>query len=205
MVGVIGHPLIFIDEYLLAEIGNGSYAKFEVPQGTVVVAATAAYTSHIELPSPTGPGFWRAIPGCVGLDWRRLAAAEPSDIALCSSGLDSLVRQCGIYTTIRGCSGPGCVQWITEHIPACNYKLDGCPADIFNLLKLAAPVRLALTGSESRGGVAFTTLNAVLRVDVEAGKTYYLKWSVSGSGGKMMLADGPVGAKEIKKLNLAKP
>jgi hypothetical protein len=35
---------------------------------------------------------------------------------------------------------------------------------------------------------------------VQAG--YYIKWSVSGSGGKMMIADDLVAAKEIKKLSL---
>jgi hypothetical protein len=41
----------------------------------------------------------------------------------------------------------------------------------------------------------FTTLSAVLRVDVEAENAYYVKWSASGWGGEMMLADDLVGAK----------
>ncbi len=40
-----------------------------------------------------------------------------------------------------------------------------------------------------------------LRIEVEAGKTYYIKWSV---GGKMKLVDATIGAKEMKGLHIAK-
>jgi hypothetical protein len=39
-----------------------------------------------------------------------------------------------------------------------------------------------------------------LRMDVEAGKTYYVKWHL----GKMKLVDAATGAKEVSGLNLAK-
>jgi hypothetical protein len=40
-----------------------------------------------------------------------------------------------------------------------------------------------------------------LRIEVEAGNTYYVKWSI---GSKMKLMDAATGAKEIQGLNLAK-
>ena len=43
-----------------------------------------------------------------------------------------------------------------------------------------------------------------LRIEVEAGKTYYVKWHVSGSGGKMNLVDDKTGEKEVHKLHPAK-
>ncbi len=43
-----------------------------------------------------------------------------------------------------------------------------------------------------------------LRFDAEAGKIYYVKWYVTGSGGKMKIVDEETGTKEIKGLNLAK-
>jgi hypothetical protein len=39
------------------------------------------------------------------------------------------------------------------------------------------------------------------RMEVEAGRTYYVKWSI---GGKMKLVDAATGAKEIRGLHLAK-
>jgi hypothetical protein len=43
-----------------------------------------------------------------------------------------------------------------------------------------------------------------IEIEVEAGKTYYVRWSVSGNYGKMELVDPANGAKEIEKLHLAK-
>jgi hypothetical protein len=49
--------------------------------------------------------------------------------------------------------------------------------------------------------------NERIRLDVEAGKTYYLKWT-SGSmatGIKVVLQDPGIGAKEMSKLHPSKP
>ncbi len=45
------------------------------------------------------------------------------------------------------------------------------------------------------------SVRARVEIQAEAGKTYYLKWSVSGGGGKMQLMDAAKGAKEIKGLH----
>jgi len=49
--------------------------------------------------------------------------------------------------------------------------------------------------------------NERIRVDVEAGKTYYLKWTsgAMATGIKVTLEDSQVGAKEMSKLHPSKP
>ena len=49
--------------------------------------------------------------------------------------------------------------------------------------------------------------NERIRLDVEAGKTYYLKWTsgTMATGIKVTLIDPEVGAKEMSKLHLSKP
>ncbi len=73
MLGAIGHPIIFVNDYLLAEMHNSNYASLEVPQGTVIVSATFANQGDLLMPSPTG--YWASLPGCTGLDARRFFAA----------------------------------------------------------------------------------------------------------------------------------
>jgi hypothetical protein len=59
----------------------------------------------------------------------------------------------------------------------------------------------AIMGSQVPGEEA---VRVRVEIDAEAGKTYYLKWSVSSSGGKMQLVDAAKGAKEIKGLHPVK-
>jgi hypothetical protein len=50
--------------------------------------------------------------------------------------------------------------------------------------------------------------NERIRIDAEAGKTYYLKWTISSvevSSIKVTLVDPATGAKEMSKLHLSKP
>jgi hypothetical protein len=67
------------------------------------------------------------------------------------------------------------------------------------------------------GGIAMSSYAAVnnatkkenerIRIEAEAGKTYYLKWTSStmATGIKVTLMDPEVGAKEMSKLHLSKP
>jgi hypothetical protein len=43
-----------------------------------------------------------------------------------------------------------------------------------------------------------------LRIEAEAGKTYYVKWYVTNRGTKMMLVDAALGTKEMSGLHPAK-
>ena len=47
-------------------------------------------------------------------------------------------------------------------------------------------------------------LHESVRIEAEAGKTYYVRWSVSSSGGNLKLEDEATGAKQLKGLHLAK-
>jgi hypothetical protein len=82
----------------------------------------------------------------------------------------------------------------TIYIPNCNSNLNGLGD---------APFLLSLAVLSSR-----EVLPLRFEIDVESGKTYFLKWtpksSWTNSAGKMELVDAVKGAKEIKGLNLAK-
>ena len=47
-------------------------------------------------------------------------------------------------------------------------------------------------------------IHVFLRIEAEAGKTYYVKWSVSSSGGKLVLENEAIGEKDIRGLHIAK-
>jgi hypothetical protein len=204
MLGVVGHPVIFINDYLLAQMHAANYTSVQIPQGPVVITATFAYDGQLSIPSPAVPataGSWAALPGCVGLDWRRLAAASPSDITLCQKGLAGLYSECAPTVSYSGCALPGCVLIKTTRVPACYSSLNGS-ADAPFLLSIAAQERDALANGLPHPHSG--NLHLQLRIEAEAGKTYYVKWSVSTSGGKMELVDTANGEKEIRGLKLAK-
>lgn len=82
------------------------------------------------------------------------------------------------------------------------------------------PGTVVVTGSTEMyyaGGIAMSSYagikngtkkeNERIRLDVEAGKTYYLKWTsgTMGTGVKVTPVDPEVGAKEMSKLHLSKP
>jgi hypothetical protein len=199
MVGALGHPVLFVNDYLLAQLYTSNYAAMQVPQGSAAITATFAFQGKLVLPSPIGS--WATLPGCVGLDWRRLAAAPPADITLCRDGLSALYTKCSPIVTFSGCALPGCVLTKTVHVPACFSDLSGSNDAPF-LLDIAQQLPGALANGLPRPPTV--NLRTQLRIEVESGKTYYVRWSVTTSGGKMILVDGPAAEKEIRKLNLAK-
>jgi Protein of unknown function (DUF2846) len=82
------------------------------------------------------------------------------------------------------------------------------------------PGTLVVTGTPEMyfsGGIAMSSYAAVnnskkkenerIRIEVQADKTYYLKWTSStmATGIKVTLVDSEVGAKEMSKLHLSKP
>lgn len=180
--------IIFVNNYLLAVFHHANYATIEVPQGKVVITGTRLL-GNVQVPSTTA--YWATLPGCneLGQDWRRFLLASPANITLCYSGLTDLNTRCQIYT-----SSWESARYIhrTISIPNCNSNLNGLGD---------APFLLSLAVLSSR-----EVLPLRFETDVEAGKTYFLKWSWSKSnpGGKMELMDVVKGAKEIKGLNLAK-
>lgn len=199
MLGVVGHPVFFVNDYLLAQIHAGNYTSMQVPPGSAMITATFAFQGQLALPSPVGS--WASLPGCAGLNWRRLAAAPPADIAQCRDGLIGLYNACSPKTTYSGCALPGCVLIRTTHVPACFSDLNGS-GDAPFLLGMALQLRDALAdGLPSRPA---GNLHLQIKIEAESGKTYYVKSSVSGSGGKMELVDAATGEKQIRGLKLAK-
>jgi hypothetical protein len=177
IVGTAGRPLIFVNDEYRAELHNSNYASLEVPQGALSITATVSLLKYGRFPPPTGE--WASGPGCASVDWRRLVVAPSGTIARCKDELTSLFMRCGVRWE-------GVFPIIWAVVPKCNYKLNGADA-AFNYAGLAMrPKELA---------------HERLHIEVEAGKTYYVKWSGSSSGGKMQLQDAAAGAKEIRKLH----
>ncbi len=199
MLGAFGHPVLFVNDYLLAQLQTSNYTYMEVPKGSVVVTATFAFQGHLAFPTPTGD--WAKLPGCAGLDWRRLAAASPTDVSGCRDGLAELFSRCSPKVTFSGCALPGCVLIKTTHVPACFSSLAGS-ADAPFLLSMAPQLRNALTNGLPHKSTG--NLHLQLAIEAEAGKTYYIKWSVSTSGGKMSLVDVTAGEKGIRGCHLAR-
>jgi cytohesin len=202
------HPLIFVNDYLLAEMHNSNYAAIYVPQGAMVVAATIPTEKYFTVPSPTGE--WASLPGCRDLDWRRLAGGRPRDIQVCTHELWVLVRECASYTTESGCRGPGCLLITTRHVPACYNKLFGFSPDTFELLDLALGLRPILKGAPLAPAprnpyqqLDASEFDTALRMEVEAGKTYYIRYSLARAEGKFEVAGESTGAKEINGLHFA--
>lgn len=199
MVGVAGHPVIFVNDLLLAQMHKSNYASEQLPPGPIIITTTFAFMGDLVMPVPIGS--WSTMPGCAGMDWRRAASAPADQISLCADGLRKLFSECAPKVTYSGCALPGCVLVKTTHIPACRPSLDGSNDAPF-LLHLGPQLESALANGlpERPSG----NLHSQLRVEMEAGKTYFVKWSASTGGGKMTLVDSATGEKEIGKLHPVK-
>jgi hypothetical protein len=179
-LGKITHFSAYVGDTFLAEIHNAEYASMEVPAGTVLITAAGPIIGKHHIPFG---GSWASEPGCAGLKWRRLALESIADIEGCKSRIGALANICG--STVEGCF---MCPLETIRVPGCNYQLNGASLGYQLLLEVGAAIRLKL--------------------DVEAGKTYYVRWSLSLRNHpqpyKMELVDEATGVKEIKHEHLAK-
>ncbi len=182
MLGAITHFSAYIGDTFLAEIHNNEYASMQVPARQLTITAAQPITGKHHLPTP---GEWASLPGCGGLKWRRLALEPITDVQQCSASLQALETECGVSSTSTGGAG---IRTTTINVPGCNAKLAGA-SHAGELLTMAS----------------FT---ARLPLQVEAGKTYYVRWSLSLTyhplAYKMELMDPAKGSKEIKGTKLAK-
>jgi Ankyrin repeats (many copies)/Ankyrin repeat len=181
-LGMITHFSVYVGDKFLAEIHNDTYASMEVPAGPVVITAGSPITGKRHLPSQ---GEWASLPGCAGLEWRRLPLEPAGDVNQCAANLRELNSQCeGSSSTTTG----GALRTLTIHVPACNYKLHGS----YHANELLAMVPLTVR----------------LPLEVEAGKIYYVRWSLALTNHplayKLELMDEATGAKEMKGASLAK-
>jgi hypothetical protein len=182
ILGAITHFSVYVGDKFLAEIHNDTYASMEVPAGPVVITAASPITGKHRLPSG---GEWDSLPGCAGLKWRRLALEAATDIGQCRASLGALNDECGgSNSTTAG----GALRTLTIRVPACNYKLHG--SYYANELLAMAPLTVRLP------------------VEVEAGRTYYVRWSLALTNHplayKLELVDEATGTKEVNGASLAK-
>ena|SRR5208283_5720476 len=169
--------------------------------------------------------------GCAKVDWRHLEEARPEDVKLCKTELFGTSAALNHWFDPNGQSRdlllgmviPG--QFGVESMMAAAAIPSG---DFSTWLQMCGPTSLpkpispeadkirsdARRGdnlddwSRCKNAVDAATLilqvRKPLQIETEAGKSYYVKWSVTGGGGKMELVDEAKGAKEIHKLHPVK-
>ncbi len=234
IVGAAGHPLIFVNGNFLAVLKNSNVAQAEVPQGTAVFSATVAelqtksnraYRSNfppaLQWPKCVGDPkklncTWdvavqspepKEDHGCAKLDWRSLDKARPEDVATCEHELlmagYALDQQLGNQWT------KDIVFTQSKNHPVAIIDSPNGPVgrDLRSWLQMCGS---SYSGDWPRCSDAVQAAYAIihlkerLQVEVEAGKSYYVKWSVTSRGGKMQLMDEAKGAKEMHKLHPVK-
>jgi hypothetical protein len=169
--------------------------------------------------------------GCARVDWQRLDEARPEDVRICraelsatSAALDNWLdpnRKANelflgmlLPTALGGglladsMSGPkGDLRaWLqmcgSDPFPArSSQQVDKIRSD---LKRGDNSDDWSRCKNEAAAADLALQLKERVRVEAEAGKTYYVKWSLTASGGKMELVDEAKGAKEVRGLRLAK-
>jgi hypothetical protein len=194
MVGAIALPSIFVNGDRLAELHNSNYALARVPVGMAAVAATQipegdfldSRGNRFRLPGPKSNVS--TLPGCEGLDFVRMwvlgdySAVQRVDSKRCG---DSLRAARARISVDLGSPGPS-----EEVINLCSLGFS----------RAGSAGRMSWTSGYDRGDVAScgraidgaivmlnTTSQPVstptrISIDVESGKTYYIRWSVSSRG-----------------------
>jgi HEAT repeat protein len=167
---------IFVNHVDLGNLNNNSYVQLSVPTGKAAVIATHA-DDRDSLRRATS-----TFPECADLlsDACVVAVREAYDATTAISKPELVFRICQIRTYGKGFDGK--ILYNAEDLQTCNIFWGRAAATLRN-----------------------TLARKPLEIEVEAGKTYYVKWSVhSFTGVKMEVVDAKTGAKELKGLPLAK-
>jgi hypothetical protein len=191
MLGAAVHPTVFVNDFFVGELHNSEYVSYAVDEGPVVVTTTDPVGGHLAAMSHVGTqraqtpgvaGFWADLPGCKGLDWGRLALAPPADLTQCKTNLSALYQECGVVVS-ETVTGP--VRITHVRVPECNYRLAGSNDALYLLTKALAARHVS--------------------VKAEAGKCYYLRWSVVfGTGNTLEMVDSAEGEKDLQGMHGAK-
>jgi hypothetical protein len=157
--------------------------------------------------------------GCGKIDWRHVEDAHKEDLGLCSSELlntaasidhwldpNAKARQIALGMLIPGPIGNVILANGINMKTGNSSWLQMCGPNPFPSPASSPQVAQELRSCEGRveAALRLVQLHVFLRIDVEAGKTYYVKWSVSSSGGKLALENEATGEKDIRGLHLAK-
>ena len=199
MGGAWQHALVFINREVVAELHNSNYTQHSVPPGTVTVSASFAYLGSIKKRGGSGSELPQSVPECVGLDVLRLGDANMVDIQRCGRALeDAGVRLAEILAHGPEIRDPEPLRTLCHIAPSYGTR-HGASIYLFDQRAVEQCRNDMLT--------AFTALYRIVAgvvIKAEAGRTYYVKWSVSGFVGKLQVVDAATGAKEMKKLHPAK-
>ena len=208
--GNLSAPLVFVNDKFLGLLTEGGSTSVEVPQGTLVVTTTRN-VAPLEMPPPPLSGSYYSnnanlpgsssqfqswsslLPECADLDWHqmRLVGTQPPEIARCVSALNhaygatarSLSLNSATDDVIKFCYHPfdlGGHEWT----PGYNrgYLLE-CQGYFYRFLSLFNQ-----------------QVSDRIDIEVEAGKTYYIRWAPKDWGrrsGVMTAVDAATGAKEF--------
>jgi hypothetical protein len=156
--------------------------------------------------------------GCGRVDWRHVEIAQKEDLELCrvelintSASLDTWLHpHTKAEALLLGMVVPGSAGAVILangiNMPTGNRSwLRMC--GVKTLPKPSSPEGKELfTTCQSKVAAALrlTSLKDSLPIKAEGGKTYYVKWSVSRSGGKLELVDAIKGSHDLSGLHLAK-
>jgi hypothetical protein len=184
---------IYLNGYYVITLEPSTYANGVVPQGKLVVAAIDS--KYLFYSTYERTGRWLSLPGCGTLDQRRLdslgevAEKQKTDLARCKKSLSE------ILVMIGNAQSSGVAS--TEVIRACNFSggynqldLTNCDTEMDGALNFV---------NQTVGGSYVPPPR--ITIDVEAGKTYYLRWTKYHSKlDKIEVVDSATGANEISKL-----
>jgi hypothetical protein len=157
--------------------------------------------------------------GCGKVDWRHVEDARKEDLLMCrrelfntAASIDHWLHPHAKAAAIAlGMLIPGSTGNVIL-ANGINMKtgntswLQMCSPNPFPQPSSSPEAARDLENCEGRVEAAFklVQVHVFLRIEAEAGKTYYVKWSVSSSGGKLTLENEATGEKEARKLHVAK-
>ena len=198
-------PVIFMNRDYFFVLRDGTYAPREVPPGTVAVTGAAPNAPQYRgNPASFYPPPWGlfSLADCP-VDWMHLGEARSEDVARCVSDLNDTKTALLQFLAASELVEPDPRVKRCSHLPNIRTNKLGQQVDYWQ----RGEVTDCLAGVES----ALAWLTDTVPVDrlqfqVEAGKTYYVRWSFSWRHhprpGLFELVDGATGAKETKDLRL---
>jgi len=215
IVGALNLPIIYIkgDPLGEGELRLSHYVQARVPQGTAYVASTIVRAGDLSL-YDLAPNTKSLAPlsGCAGLDLRRIWALGLIDqVSLaqrtqCENALHEAVAEMDEDQRMKRMTVAG--ERLCGPIKSWRTSWSGKMTSDFYIVGPREFSTEDLTFCESVMNAGLAVLAGTLRapphieLDVEAGKTYYLRWSTTTKN-LMKVEDAATGAKDIRKLHPA--
>jgi hypothetical protein len=221
--GLDRYAAVFVSGNHYATLDPFTYMQAKVPQGKVFVVGPGSmfivrgrnvneefrsYIFNHGLPLTTGP--WASLPECSGLDLRRAlfvsgapVEAQRVDSTPCEGALQRAIAR--IEPSLTGSAPSKEATWLC----GLRYYSAVSHADSRGFYSATAGYsREEVASCKTQMSIALAILKGSfpvsrIAIDVEAGKTYYVKWSYSlaqgSEAGQLELMDTTIGAKDIRK------